>query len=60
MGGGGGAAAQKDIPVVNVPDYPDRVLPRRGGLKSIVNAAQSKQVVGLTAPPAQDVSSSGP
>lgn len=53
----------KDIPVVNVPDYPDRVLPRRvggggiGGLKSIVSAATSKQ--GLMAP-AQDVSSSGP
>lgn len=46
-----------DIPVVNVPDYPDR--PRRGLLKSVVQMSQ-QQRQGLTAPPAADMSSSGP
>lgn len=55
----------KDIPVVNVPDYPDRVVaPRRGPLKpssSSSNQGPNLQPIkqGLTAP-AQDVSSSGP
>lgn len=61
--GGGGNIPQsvsstiKDIPVVNVPDYPDRNLPRRGPLKVQGPNLQPKQ--GLAAP-AQDVSSSGP
>lgn len=53
----------KDIPVVNVPDYPDRVVaPRRQPLKpSSINQGPNLQPIkqGLTAPP-QDVSSSGP
>lgn len=53
----------KDIPVVNVPDYPDRVVaPRRGPLKpSSSNMGPNLQPIkqGLTAP-VQDVSSSGP
>lgn len=55
--------AMKDIPVVNVPDYPDRVVaPRRGPLKpSSINQGPNLQPIkqGLAAPP-QDVSSSGP
>lgn len=55
--------AMKDIPVVNVPDYPDRVVaPRRQPLKpSSINQGPNLQPIkqGLTAPP-QDVSSSGP
>lgn len=57
------AASQNkpEIPVVNVPDYPDRVLPRRvGGLKSIVSAVASKQGASGLSAPAQDISSSGP
>lgn len=56
------AAPMKDIPVVNVPDYPDRVVaPRRGPLKPSSNQGPNLQPIkqGLTAP-SQDVSSSGP
>lgn len=45
------------IPVVNIPDYPERTIPRRGPLKP--GPAPSKQQQGLAAP-TQDVSSSGP
>ncbi len=49
-----------DIPVVNVPDYPDRVTPRRGPLKSQgPNFQQQHNKQGLTAP-TTDISSSGP
>lgn len=52
---------QMDIPVVNVPDYPDRIItPRRGPFKSQgPNIQQPQNKQGLTAPMA-DMSSSGP
>lgn len=47
-----------EIPVVNVPDYPDRT-PRRGPFKvQGPNIQLNKQ--GLTAPTMTDMSSSGP
>lgn len=46
-----------DIPVVNVPDYPDRT-PRRGPMKPL-GPMVPQQRQGLTAPMA-DMSSSGP
>lgn len=48
-----------DIPVVNIPDYPDRT-PRRGPLKMGPMSQQQQHKQGLTAPTVQDVSSSGP
>lgn len=50
-----------DIPVVNVPDYPDRTItPRRGPFKSQgPNMQQHQNKQGLTAP-MTDISSSGP
>lgn len=54
----GASNPQLEIPVVNVPDYPDRT-PRRGPVKSQgPNYQQQKQ--GLSAPTTTDVSSSGP
>jgi len=47
-----------DIPIVNVPDYPDRT-PRWGPMKSQGPIAQQPKQ-GLTAPSTADVSSSGP
>uniref|UniRef100_A0A336LMM8 CSON012985 protein n=1 Tax=Culicoides sonorensis TaxID=179676 RepID=A0A336LMM8_CULSO len=51
----------KDIPVVNVPDYPDRIVAPRRGIKSNCNQGQNntnlQPKLGLTAP-VQDVSSS--
>lgn len=50
-----------DIPVVNIPDYPDRNPPRRGPLfKAGGPTSQQQQKQGLTAPTTADVSSSGP
>ncbi|XP_065081962.1 uncharacterized protein Stacl isoform X2 [Ochlerotatus camptorhynchus] len=54
----GASNPQLEIPVVNVPDYPDRT-PRRGPVKSQgPNYQQQKQ--GLSAPTTTDVSSSAP
>lgn len=54
----GASNPQLEIPVVNVPDYPDRT-PRRGPPKSQgPNYQQQKQ--GLSAPTTTDMSSSGP
>jgi hypothetical protein len=47
-----------EIPVVNVPDYPDRT-PRRGQMKTLGPNLGSQPKQGLTAPMA-DMSSSGP
>lgn len=53
--------AQMDIPIVNVPDYPDRTPRSRGPmLKSIVGPMMQQHRQGLTAPTVADVSSSGP
>lgn len=54
----GSSQPTMDIPVVNIPDYPDRT-PRRGPMKSIGTIVQ-QQKQGLTAPMTADVSSSGP
>lgn len=48
-----------DIPDIQVPDYPDRLTPRRGPFKSQGPISQSNKQ-GLTAPNITDVSSSGP
>lgn len=48
-----------DIPIVNVPDYPDR-NPRRGQFKANVGHMIQQQKHGLAAPTIADVSSSGP
>lgn len=51
----------KDIPVVNVPDYPDRVVaPRRAPLKPSSQGPNLQPIKQGLAAPAQDVSSSGP
>lgn len=47
-----------DIPIVNVPDYPDRT-PRRGP-PTLKGPLSQQQRQGLTAPTIADVSSSGP
>lgn len=48
-----------EIPIVNVPDYPDRT-PRRGGPIKVVGPMTQQHKQGLTAPTMADVSSSGP
>lgn len=48
-----------DIPDIQVPDYPDRLTPRRGAFKSQGSVLQQNKQ-GLTAPNITDVSSSGP
>lgn len=47
-----------DIPVVNIPDYPDRIA--RRGLMKPLGATSQLPKQGLTAPTVVDVSSSGP
>lgn len=49
-----------DIPIVNVPDYPDRT-PKRPGISTKFGPnIQNSQRQGLTAPQANDMSCSGP
>lgn len=55
----GSSQPTMDIPIVNVPDYPDRT-PRRGPLKLNMGPMTQQQKQGLTAPTMADVSSSGP
>lgn len=57
---GGMSQPPMDIPVVNVPDYPDRKVPRSGGLKKAMGQVMQQQRQGLTAPTMADMSSSGP
>lgn len=52
-----GGQPTMEIPVVNIPDYPDRT-PRRTLFKALGPSSQPSQ--GLTAPSTADVSSSGP
>ncbi|CRL05816.1 CLUMA_CG018842, isoform A [Clunio marinus] len=53
---GGASQPAMDIPIVNIPDYPDRT-PRRGPL-TFKGPLTHQQKQGLTAPSAADVSSS--
>lgn len=62
VAGGGSSTGQPqlDIPVVNVPDYPDR-SPRRGPfIKTAGPNLHQNKGQGLTAPSTADFSSSGP
>lgn len=49
-----------DIPIVNVPDYPDRTPIRPGPSTKFGPNLQNSQRQGLTAPQANDMSCSGP